>query len=132
MLGRELIRRETPVLTVATQINEFLAPVQPDDCRQANLALLVNALRATGPIVHRGHVVSLAADGSVEFDASRPIEPIPASTTEDAEGNVTEIPARDPTDSELGERWGLPAACDTPLPVGEPAPSSAKPTSQEP
>ncbi len=100
---------------LSTLIYAFLAPEQPDDCRQASLELLTAALKATGPVVHCGQVVSLGKDGSVDFEPCKS-EPIPASTTADDEGNTVEVPAREPTEAEVAEQLGLPLASDTPVP----------------
>jgi hypothetical protein len=103
--------------TIAHLIYDFLAPEQPDYCREASLQLLAEALSSTGPVIHAGQVVSVAKDGSVEFDTSRKAEPIPATTEPDDEGNTVEVPERPPTEAELAAQWGLPLAIDTPLPA---------------
>lgn len=102
-------------MTIADAIREFLAPVQPDDCRHANLLILAQALKVSGPVVHHGQVVASVGEGehvSIDFEA-RTFTRIPATETE-AE--------RDPTDAELAAEWGLPLASETPLtPITPPA-----------
>ena len=97
------------------QIHEFLSPVQPDDCRAANLEILAHALAATGPVVHQGQVVSAKADGSIDFDASRTAEPNPPTTTTDEDGTVHNVPPRALTDADRAAQWGLPDAGVIPL-----------------
>ncbi len=94
--------------TIADVIREFLAPVQPADCKHANLLHLAHALHASGPVIHDAHVVSTSGSGdepTVDFEA-RAFTRIPATETE---------PERDPTDAELAEQWKLPLACETPI-----------------
>jgi hypothetical protein len=50
--------------TAADAINDYLAPEQPDDCREASKAILVAALKSSGPVVHNGRQVSLSRDGT--------------------------------------------------------------------
>lgn len=103
--------------TVSHLIFDFLAPEQPDDCREASLALLAEALRSTGPVIHRGQVVSAGKDGGVDFDANRKGERIPATILVDDEGNEHEVPARDPNDADLAVQWKLPLAAEIPFPL---------------
>lgn len=105
--------------TVGDQIHEFLATVQPEDCRKANLEILARALVVTGPVVHQAHVVSAKIEGdehTVDFDASRTVEPNPPTTVADEDGTVHEVPPRELTDADIAIQWGLPAANAIPLP----------------
>lgn len=111
--------------TVGDQIFEFLAPVQPDDCRAANREILAKALAATGPIVHQAKVVSLKEDGSIDFDASRTAEPNPPTTVTGEDGTVHEVPPRELTDADIAAQWGLPAASTIPLPATDPSKGDA-------
>jgi hypothetical protein len=104
---------------IATLIHEYLAPVQPDDCREVNRARLAAVLKASGPVVHQAQVVSLAADGTIAREA-RPFAKLPATETE---------PERDPTDAELAAEWKLPLAAETAAVKAEPvAPAPAAPS----
>lgn len=96
--------------TIADQIHEATAPVQPDDCRQANLAILAKALKASGPIVHAGHMVSLKPDGAIDFAGSKPFTKALPHTVTDEDGTTHEIPAPEPTDAGFAKQWGLPLA----------------------
>lgn len=92
--------------TVAHLIFDFLAPDQPEDCRQASLKLLERTLPITGPVIHEGQIVS-ADDKGVTFDLSRAVTEF---ATEARDGyaviNVNKIPS----DSELSLTWKIPAA----------------------
>lgn len=101
--------------TVGDQIHEYLAPVQPDDCRAANREILAKALAVTGSVVHQGQVVSVAPDGSIDFDASRTALPNPPTTTTDEDGTVHDVAPRELTDADRAIQWGLPAASSIPL-----------------
>lgn len=101
--------------TIETQIREFLGP-QPSDCKHANLLILANALKVSGPVVRNGQVVSakdVGAEVQVDFEV-RPFAKIPATEHE---------PERDPTDAELAAQWKLPLASATPLAKPDPAPA---------
>lgn len=104
--------------TVGDQIHECLADVQPEDCRKANLEILAKALAITGPVVHRGQVVTITAEGDeheIHFDASRPTTPNPPTTITDEDGTVHAIPPRELTDADIAIQWGLPDANTIPL-----------------
>jgi len=104
--------------TVGDQIHEFLAPEQPDDCHKANLEILAKALVVTGPVVHRGHVVTATVEGEeheVHFDATRPTTPNPPTTITDEDGTVHAIAPRELTDADIAIQWGLTDANTIPL-----------------
>lgn len=59
-----------PDPSLAALINDYLAPEQPDDCREASRARLAEALAAApGPVAHRGKTVALEGDEVVVEDA---------------------------------------------------------------
>ena len=106
--------------SVANLIYEYLAPEQPDYCRQASLEILAKALAVTGPVIHCGQVVSLGKGGKVDLEA-RSFEKAPATD------DPVEAAPHDPTDADLAAQWGLPLASETPVPTegAEPAPEAA-------
>lgn len=104
--------------TVAHLIFDFLAPEQPEDCRQASLKLLERTLAITGPVIHEGQIVS--ADDGVTFDLTR------AATeyaTEARNGHTIIDVNKIPPDSELSLAWQLPAADTLTAPVLPPEPT---------
>src|SRR4051812_13689490 len=113
--------------SVADQIREFQG-TQPADCLAVNLDRLARALLVTGPVVHRGRVVSAREDRggfAVDFE-ERDYAPPPPVLAYDDHGEIVETPAPEPTDHDLAKQWGLPVARDVPLPAA-PSPSGETP-----
>lgn len=87
--------------TIADLIHDFLAPEQPEDCRQASLGLLVDALGKSGPVLHSGHIVT-ATECEVTFDRTR---------------HLGEFPADDiPPDDYLADLWQVPESKTAQIP----------------
>lgn len=103
--------------TIATLIYEFLAPVQPDECRHVNLQVLAHALKVSGPVIHGGMIVSSHVEGEevdVDFDLTRAVKEFATTNTTRDGFEVADL-AKIPPDSDLAKLWGLPLAADTPL-----------------
>jgi hypothetical protein len=65
--------------SIKSLINDYLAPEQPDDCREATTKLLAKALgKHDGPFVYRGQAFSVAKDGSILADPAPETEEVPA------------------------------------------------------
>lgn len=115
--------------TIASQIHDVLAPVQPDYCRHADLQVLAHALKVTGPVVHGGMIVSSQTAGEeidVDFDLTRAVKEF-ATTTATRDGFAVVDISKIPPDGELAKLWGLPLASETPLAMPE-APTVASAT----
>lgn len=104
--------------TVAHLIYDFLAPEQPEDCRQASLELLERALKVTGPVILEGQIVS-ADESGITFDLSRAIDEY---ATEERGGKSYVNKNKIPADHDLAVAWKLPAASTLPIPVLPPEP----------
>jgi hypothetical protein len=86
--------------TIADLINDYSAPEQPEDCREASALALAAALHATGPVVHQGKVFSVTGKGETSKIGARAIR-------------------GDAADEEAAEAKGLPLASETPVPEAD-------------